>query len=75
VVNSSVTGKFGTPFRSSYAASKHALHGFFESLRAELWGEGIRVTIRLKIPAACCRDLQKSVGSSDNGRDILEKDA
>ena len=45
VVISSVIGKFGTPFRSSYAACKHALHGFFESLRAELWGEGIRVTM------------------------------
>lgn len=36
VVVSSVTGYVGTPQRSSYAASKHALHGFFESLRAEL---------------------------------------
>ena len=45
VVISSVMGKFGTPFRSSYAASKHALHGFFESLRAELWEQGIRVTM------------------------------
>jgi len=37
VTISSVTGKFGTPYRSTYAASKHALHGFFDSLRAELW--------------------------------------
>ncbi len=37
VVVSSVTGKFGTPYRSGYAASKHALHGFYDSLRAELW--------------------------------------
>lgn len=37
VTVSSVTGIFGTPFRSTYAASKHALHGFFDSLRAELW--------------------------------------
>ena len=33
---SSLVGKFGTPYRSGYAASKHALHGFFDSLRAEL---------------------------------------
>jgi len=48
VVISSVTGKFGTPFRSGYAASKHALHGFFDSLRAELWKDvknAIPVTI------------------------------
>jgi short-subunit dehydrogenase len=37
VTVSSVTGIFGTPYRSGYAASKHALHGFFDSLRAELW--------------------------------------
>jgi short-subunit dehydrogenase len=37
VTVSSVTGKFGTPYRSGYAATKHALHGFFDSLRAELW--------------------------------------
>ncbi len=34
VVISSVVGYFGTLFRSAYAASKHALHGFFDSLRA-----------------------------------------
>lgn len=48
VTLSSVTGKFGTPYRSGYAASKHALHGFFDSLRAELWkeaGDAIRVTM------------------------------
>ena len=35
VVTTSIVGKIGTPLRSSYAASKHALHGFFDSLRAE----------------------------------------
>lgn len=36
VVVSSVVGRVGSPYRSGYAASKHALHGFFDSLRAEL---------------------------------------
>ncbi|MRR14285.1 SDR family NAD(P)-dependent oxidoreductase, partial [archaeon] len=45
VVVSSLVGKFGTPLRSSYSASKHALHGFFDSLRAEVWRDGISVTI------------------------------
>jgi len=48
VVITSVTGKFGTPYRSGYAASKHALHGFYDSLRAELWQDvkdDIKVTI------------------------------
>lgn len=45
VVVSSVTGYVGTPERSAYAASKHALHGFFESLRAEEHQRGLRVTM------------------------------
>ena len=45
VVISSVVGKIGTPLRSSYSASKHALHGFFDSLRAECYDEGLDVTL------------------------------
>lgn len=48
VTISSLVGKFGTPYRSGYAASKHALHGFFDSLRAELWSttkRAIKVTL------------------------------
>ncbi|GAB3521011.1 SDR family oxidoreductase [Emticicia fontis] len=44
-VTSSVSGKLGTPMRSGYCATKHALHGFFDSLRAEVWKENINVTI------------------------------
>jgi dehydrogenase/reductase SDR family protein 7B len=45
VVVSSVMGKIGTPKRSAYAASKHALHGFFDCLRAEVSSEGLFVTL------------------------------
>lgn len=45
VVVSSVVGYVATQERSAYAASKHALHGFFEALRAEGSGEGIDVTM------------------------------
>jgi short-subunit dehydrogenase len=45
VVTTSITGKIGTPLRSSYAASKHALHGFFDSLRAEHYQDNINVTL------------------------------
>lgn len=45
VTITSLTGKFGSPYRSSYAASKHALHGFFDSLRAELAHTPIQVTL------------------------------
>jgi len=44
-VVSSLMGIFGAPMRSSYAAAKHALHGFFDSLRAELYTRNIVVTI------------------------------
>jgi short-subunit dehydrogenase len=36
VIISSVMGKIGTKYRSSYAASKHALHGWFDCLRQEV---------------------------------------
>ncbi len=43
IVVSSLVGLVSTPLRSTYAASKHALHGFFEALRAEEQDNGIRV--------------------------------
>jgi dehydrogenase/reductase SDR family member 7B len=45
VTTTSIVGKIGTPLRSSYAASKHALHGFFDSLRAEVHKDQISVTL------------------------------
>ncbi|MRR28741.1 SDR family oxidoreductase [bacterium] len=42
---SSLTGKAGVPTRTGYAASKHAMVGFFDSLRVELRGSGISVTL------------------------------
>ena len=45
VVTSSVAGKIGTKQRSGYCASKHALHGFFDALRAETHDAGLRVTV------------------------------
>lgn len=45
VVTSSLSGKFGVPRISSYTASKHALHGFFETLRSEIAGNNIYITM------------------------------
>lgn len=45
VVTSSVVGKIGTPLRSAYSAAKHALHGFFDSIRQEVADDGINVTL------------------------------
>ena len=45
VVMSSIAGFAPLATRAGYAASKHALHGFFESLRAEHRAEGLGVTM------------------------------
>ncbi len=42
---SSLTGKTGVPTRSGYAASKHAMAGFFDTLRIELLDSGVTVTM------------------------------
>jgi short-subunit dehydrogenase len=45
VVVASLAGLTGVPTRTGYAASKHAVVGFFESLRIELAGTGVSVTL------------------------------
>ena len=45
LVISSVSGVYGVPRLSSYSASKHALHGFFESLRSEVARDNIKITM------------------------------
>jgi short-subunit dehydrogenase len=45
VVVASVAGLTGVPTRTGYAASKHAVFGFFDSLRIELDGTGVSVTM------------------------------
>ena len=44
VVTNSVAGKFGFWMRSGYAASKHALTGFFDTVSIEEYQRGLRVT-------------------------------
>lgn len=45
VAVASVAGITGVPERTGYAASKHAMVGFFDSLRIELEGSGVSVTV------------------------------
>lgn len=74
VVISSVMGRIGTPQRSAYAASKHALHGFFDCLRAEVADRGLFVT--LICPGYIQTDVSKNALTGDGtpknevGRDI-----
>ena len=41
----SLMGLFSSPLRSGYCGAKHALHGFFEALRAEHHDDGLKVTM------------------------------
>ncbi len=75
VTVTSLMGKFGAPLRSSYAAAKHALHGFFDSLRAELASTPIQVTlicpgyVRTNISVNALTGSGKQQGSMDEATD------
>lgn len=56
---SSVVGKRGTPNYSAYSASKFALHGAADALRAELWGTG--VTVGLVCPSSTTTEFQERI--------------
>jgi short-subunit dehydrogenase len=45
VVIGSLLGLTGGPTRTGYSASKHALMGFYDSLRIELMGSGVDITM------------------------------
>jgi len=50
VLMSSVAGKIGVPNRTAYSASKHALIGFFDALRAEMKIAGHPINIHIMVP-------------------------
>jgi short-subunit dehydrogenase len=52
VVVSSLQGKTGFPGFALYCATKHGLHGFFDSLRSELHDAGVQVTLVCPGPVA-----------------------
>ena len=45
VLVSSVQGRLATPYRTAYAASKHALQAWADCMRAELSGDGVEVLV------------------------------
>jgi len=66
---SSLTGKTGVPTRSGYAASKHAMVGFFDTLRIELRDTGVSVT--MIYPGFVATNVRKlALGS--NGKSLGE---
>jgi len=62
-VISSIAGKLATAGRSTYAASKHALHGYYDALRAEVTDEGIGV--HLICPGYVKTDISINALNSD----------
>ena len=66
VVTSSVMGKFGTRLRSTYAASKHALHGYFDCLRQEVAAQNIKVS--LVCPGFIKTDVTKNALEGDGSK-------
>jgi short-subunit dehydrogenase len=70
-VTSSISGKFGFPLRSGYAASKHAVQGFFESLGMELRDTNISVTIAM--PGRVRTDISlNSLDGSGRPRGVMD---
>ena len=63
LVLSSIAGKFGFFLRSSYSASKHALHGYYESLALEEEVNGVSVTI------ACPGKINTPISTNALGSD------
>jgi dehydrogenase/reductase SDR family protein 7B len=66
VVISSLVGKIESPMRSTYAASKHALHGFFDSLRAETYDDGVQVL--MVCPGFIKTDISINAITSDGSK-------
>ena len=65
IVTSSLSGKFGFYERSAYAASKHALHGFYESLFLENRDDGIHITM------VCPGSIKTNIGLAALNKDGL----
>jgi NAD(P)-dependent dehydrogenase (short-subunit alcohol dehydrogenase family) len=63
VVLSSIAGFSPLVGRTAYAASKHALHGFFDSLRSELRGDGVDVT--LACPSFIATGIERAALAGD----------
>ncbi len=74
---SSIAGKFGFYLRSSYSAAKHALHGFFDSLRLETEKQGIKTLIVCpgKIKTNVSLNAVTATGASHNKMDESHEDA
>ncbi len=65
VVTTSVAGVMPAPWRTAYCGAKHALHGFFEALRLEIWRENIRITMVCPGPVRTRVSLNALTGTGE----------
>ena len=73
VVITSLVGKFGTPYRSGYSASKHALHGFYDSLRAEMMMQDKNVAVTIICPGFVSTDVSyNALGASGSATHVYD---
>lgn len=77
IVISSIAGKFGFYLRSTYSAAKHALQGYFESLRLEIETKGVSVLIVCpgKIKTSISLNAAIENGQTHNKMDESHEDA
>jgi len=70
-VLSSVAGFSPLATRCGYSASKHALHGFFDSIRPELRASGVRVTVIC--PFFVATDMGDRALGGDGGKPRMKR--
>lgn len=77
VVVSSIAGKFGFYLRSTYSAAKHALYGYFESLRLETEKKGVRTLMVCpgKVKTNVSFNARTANGARHNQMDESHQDA
>jgi short-subunit dehydrogenase len=66
----SLTGLVGVPTRTGYAASKHAMRGFFDSLRIEL--EDAAVTVTMVYPGFVATGIRENATGADGKPALID---
>ncbi|KAF2559380.1 hypothetical protein F2Q68_00018390 [Brassica cretica] len=74
VVISNVAGKVPSPGQAMYAASKHALQGYFHSLRSEFYQKGIKVTVVCPGPIETSNGTGTSTSEDENSPEYAPED-
>ena len=70
VVTSSVAAKMAVPLSSTYAASKHALHGYFKSLQSEVAADQHTIRIDLPCPGPVDTNFHQNILQPNRNNDL-----